>query len=113
MAMQGGQLRHRVTLQAPAGARNALGERDTTWTTVATVWAAITPLSTRDLIAAAATQNETTQRVLIRAGSHIAALDSSWRVLFGARVLVITGIRRIDEIAEQIELQCSEGLRTE
>lgn len=111
--MKPGTMRHRVTLQSPAGVRDGVGERATTWANVATIWASINPISARDLIAAGQTLNETTHRVRVRDSSLVAAIDTSWRVMFGARIFVITSIRRIDEIKNEIELLCSEGARNE
>ena len=43
-----------------------------------------------------------------------AAVDGAWRVLFGSRVLVIDGApRNIGERSREIELLCTEGLRSE
>ena len=102
-----------IILQSPTGSRDAIGERVTTWTNVATVWAEISPLSVRDLLAAGQVQSEVTHRVRVRYESTIAAIDSSWRVLYGARVFVITGVRNINESDREFELLCSEGLRDE
>lgn len=102
-----------IILQSPAGTRDAIGERVTTWTNVATVWAEISPISVRDLIAAGQTQSEVTHRVRIRYESTISAIDSSWRVLYGARIFVISGVRNINEAGREFELLCSEGLRDE
>ena len=112
--MKAGRRRQRITLQSPAGSRDAVGERQTTWTDVASVWAEITPISVRDTFLAAQAHASTTHRVRIDYASEIAAIDGSWRVLFGSRVLVIDGApRNIDERDREIELLCTEGLRSE
>lgn len=111
--MRAGNLRHRVVLQSPDGSRDAVGERTTTWTDVATVWASVNPLTVRELLAAGQVQSEVSHRVRIRHSAAVAAIDASWRVLFGARVLVIQGVRNIEEAGVEIELLCSEGLREE
>lgn len=109
----------KIILQSPSGTRNAIGERVTTWTNVATVWAEISPLSVRDslsvrdLLAAGQMQSEVTHRVRVRYGASIAAIDSSWRVLYGTRVFVISGVRNINEAGREFELLCHEGLRDE
>lgn len=103
----------KVILQSPSGARNAIGERVTTWTNVATVWAEISPLSVRDLLAAGQVQSEVTHRVRVRYGTSISAIDASWRVLYGTRILVISGVRNISEAGREFELLCGEGLREE
>ena len=105
--------RQLVALQSPAGSRDAVGERSTTWTSVATVWAEVSPLSVRDLIAAGQTQSEVTHRVKVRYSAEVSAIDASWRVLYGSRVFVIAGVRNLDETGRVLELVCSEGLRTE
>lgn len=111
--MRSGTLRHRITLQSPAGSRDAVGERTTTWTDVATVFASVNPLSVRELLAAGQTQSEVSHRVRLRYSAALSALDASWRILFGSRVLVIHGVRNIDEHKREFELMCSEGLREE
>lgn len=111
--MQAGKLRHRVTLQSPAGSRDAVGERTTTWTSVHTCWASVEPVTSREAFIAAQAREELTHRVTVRASSEIASLDTSWRVLFGSRVLVIIGVRNIDERGHTLEITCSEGLRDE
>lgn len=107
-------LPHRVTLQSPAGSRNAVGERLTTWVSVATVFAKVSPLSVRDLLAAGQIQSEVTHRVRLRYSPTISAMDASWRVLFGTRVLILNGPpRNIEERNVELELLCSEGIRDE
>jgi SPP1 family predicted phage head-tail adaptor len=103
-----------VALQSPGGTQSATtGERTTTWTTVATVWADISPLSVRDMLAAGQMQSEVSHRVKVRYSSTIAAIDASWRVLYGSRVLVISGVRNLEEDSRVIELICGEGMREE
>ena len=111
--MRAGNLRHSVILQSPGGIRDSLGERTTTWLNVATVKAGVSPLAVRELLAAGQLMGETTHKVRVRYHSAIAAIDTSWRVLFGSRVLVVTGVRNIEERKIEIELLCSEGLREE
>ncbi len=102
-----------ITLQSPAGTRDAVGERTTTWTNAATVWADVSPLSVRDLLAAGQTQSEVTHRIKIRHSASIAAIDSSWRVLYGTRIFVISGVRNLAESSRVLELICHEGVREE
>lgn len=39
--MRAGALRHRITIEQPAGTVDTFGEQDDTWTTVATVWGSL------------------------------------------------------------------------
>lgn len=75
MSVDAGSLRHRVrierydylldsngeTIQDPE-----TGEVSRAWTEVATVWAAIEPLSAREFIQSQATQSQVTARIVIR-----------------------------------------------
>ena len=111
--MRAGKLTKSVIIQSPTGDRDAVGERTTTWTNVATVWASIDPLSAREIFAAAQAQSEVTQKVMIRYDSSISAITNAWRVAYGSRYLVVEGVRNIDEKNEMYELMCSEGLKVE
>lgn len=66
--MQAGKLRHRVTFQRNIAGRNPASGAPLppVWQDVAIVWAAVEPLSGRDLIAAKAAQSEAKKRVIIR-----------------------------------------------
>lgn len=46
--MRAGQLRHRVTIQAPIATRNSYGEEEISHVDVATVWARVEPVSARE-----------------------------------------------------------------
>lgn len=116
--MNAGKLTHRVTLQSPAGARDALGERVTTWVDEATVWAAIEPLTFREStsldLAGGQEQAGALTRVTVRHSSQTAGIAPDWRVLYGSRVLVLVQPpRNPGETNEWLELVCSEGLRQE
>lgn len=112
--MYSGKLRHRITIQIPAGVRDAVGERITTWTDVATVWARINPLSVRELLAAGELHSETSHKITIRYSSLVSSVDASCRVLYGTRIFVLQGPpRNIDEANHTLEFLCSEGLREE
>lgn len=102
-----------ITLQSPSGARDTVGERTTTWANAATAWADISPLSVRDLLAAGQTQSEVSHRIKIRHSAATALVDSSWRVLYGTRIFVISGVRNLAESSRVLELICHEGVREE
>lgn len=112
--MQAGQLRHSVILQRPGGTRDVVGARNTTWTDVATVRAAVEPLSGREEFLAAQREASTTHKVTLRYASALAGMDATWRVKFGERVFVIDAPPRdVLERRRTIELMCTEGLRDE
>jgi len=108
-------MRHKITIQSPAGSRNSVGERVTTWTSVLTdVSAAIEPLTANQRYAISQEQGSITHRILIRYDSALASMDHAWRVLFGARIFVMVGppINKNEE-NKILQLLCNEGLREE
>ena len=107
------KLKHSIILQSPGGNRDSVGERVTTWTNVATVFASINPLTIRESFEAEQVQSSVTHKVVIRYDTAIAAVDHSWRILFGTRIFIIDGVRNILEENEMFELKCTEGLREE
>ena len=74
MSIDAGRLRHRVRIDQLENLLDSNGEviQDDagqvaqTWAEVATVWAAIEPLSAREFIQSQATQSQITARVIIR-----------------------------------------------
>lgn len=111
--MRAGALRHLVEVQQPGGSRDAVGGRITTWTTIGTVYASIETLSGTEKLVAAQRQAETSHLIRLRYDPALAALDASWRILFGTRVFVIEEVSDQDERDRTVDLRCSEGLREE
>lgn len=110
--MRAGQLKHQVTLQSPETTRDAVGEQTLSFSTVATVPASITPIGGREQFFAAQRHASTTHLIQLRYSSQVAALDATWRILFGSRVFSIDAPpRNVDEADVMFELQCTEGLR--
>jgi SPP1 family predicted phage head-tail adaptor len=107
-------LRHRITLQRPGGNRNAMGERETTWTDVATVCANVEPVSGRQEWLARQEQASTTHTITVRWSSNIASADASWRVKFGERLMPLDKPPiDVDERRQWLEIACTEGLSVE
>ena len=94
-----GELKERVTLQSRSVAQDAYGQDTITWTTVATVWARVRPLSGREFFAAAQTQQEQTIKAVIR---YRADILHTWRLVWQGRAHDITGIAPIGR--EWVEL---------
>lgn len=76
MSLAAGRLRHRVLIEQLLPLRDSngdvlqdavTGEVQREWQEVATVWAAVEPLSAREFIAAQATQSKVTTRITMRA----------------------------------------------
>lgn len=87
MAIAAGRLRHRVRIERYAELLDSNGETiqdpetgeiSREWTTVATVWAAIEPLSAREFIQSQATQSQISARIVIR---YRDGLDAAMRLV--------------------------------
>ena len=87
--MRAGQLRHRVELHSNSPAGNDYGEQIESWSSYTTVWAAIEPLSGRELLNAQQISAEITTRVRIRYNSSV---TSEHRVVIGGRTLEIVSV---------------------
>ena len=102
-----GTLNHRIELQSKTVTRDAMGGEAITWTTQATVWADVSALSGRALIAAQQAQSEVTARIIIRQPSSIA---DDWRIKHGADIYTLHAIIPSDD-GTTYNLQCSKGLK--
>ena len=102
-----GPLDQRVTLQQPVVADDTLGQPVRTWVDVATVWAAVEPLRSRELQAASGRLAEATVRVRIR---HRADVLATWRVVWRGTPMAIVG-EPIDVRGARValELMCATG----
>jgi SPP1 family predicted phage head-tail adaptor len=112
-----GKLQHRVTIQALVSPTDSNGDPlrgeqgellDPEWTDVATVWAAIEPLSAREFIQSSAMQSQVTARITIRAR---AGITPAMRAVHGSKVYNIEGVLPDKESGlEYLTLPCSEGV---
>ena len=66
-----GRLRHRVDIEAPVITRGGGGSQDVSWVLFARIWAAIEPLSVKEMVAAAQTQSAIVARMIIRYRSDL------------------------------------------
>lgn len=104
--MRAGELRHSVTIQYRTLSRTD-SERTATWSDGTTCWAAIEPLSGRELFRAQQTYPEMTHQVRIRAASY-PALSGEHRIKFGTRYLYVLGVINVDERDRELRAMCVE-----
>lgn len=69
--MRAGRLNKRVTIKQVTQAKNAYHEMIDTWTTLATVWAEVSPLNGREVFEAQKVNAASTIKVTMRARSDI------------------------------------------
>jgi len=104
--MRAGKLRHRVEIQELGETRRPDGGVVEGWTTVATRWASVSPLSGRELFQAQVVDSDITHRVRMR---HYTGLTTDHRLLHNStRVLNIGQILNLDERGIEDELMCKE-----
>ena len=107
--MQAGDLRNRVTIKQKSVTREASGAEAIAWLVVATVWAAVEPLSGREFITMRQERAEISTRIRIR---YMAGLTPSMRVYWGQRMYEIDTVIEIQERMREIHLMCREQLWT-
>lgn len=103
--MEAGRLQHRVEIQKAIEIPDSFGEPLPTWVTQATRWAAVEPLSGRELFLAQQVQADVTHRVGLRFTPDV---TPKMRVLFGERVLNIESVLDSTESGFELELLCKE-----
>ena len=105
--MKAGPLRQRVTIQEKSASQNTYGEEVITWTDLATVWAAVEPLTGREFLEGKQITAEVSTRIRIRYRSGI---TPEMRVEFGSIVYDIHSIIHLEEREREIHLICQEIL---
>ena len=103
--MRAGKLNKRITIQSKAASKDTYGEETITWSTWATVWAAVEPLRGREFLDGKMITAEISHRFRIRARDGIL---EEWRVSYDSRVFDILAIIHIEERDREIHLMCQE-----
>lgn len=104
--MNSGRLNRRVTLKKFAITRGTAGGFIETWTTLKTVWAAVEPLSGRELIQAQQLGSEADIRIRLR---YVIGLTTKCRVICGNHTYEIVSAQNIGLGNEEWELLCHEA----
>lgn len=107
--MRAGSLRHRVEIQSDGGSQDATGQKVPSWSTTATVWASIEPVSGREYLAAGQFNAEVSHFVVMRYDSTITVTPAN-RLKFGSRYFAIISVRNVEERGRMLELGCKEGI---
>lgn len=110
--MRAGRLSRRVTLQSRVETQGSTGEVTWTWADVATVWAAIEPISGREYFSAQQVQSSTDTRIRIR---YRHGVTSKMRVAYEepgspmyTRYYEINSIVHFQENRRELQLMCRE-----
>jgi SPP1 family predicted phage head-tail adaptor len=100
-----GAMRERVTLQQPVRMTDGGGGADTSWTEVATLWAAVLVVGGQEHVAAEMLSGEVTHEVLLRYRSGVAP---SMRFQWGGRTLDILAVLAPDGTRRRLRCLCRE-----
>jgi len=95
--MQAGQLRHLLTIIAPAGqTQDAAGDVTTNWAPLGMAWGRVTPTAGRNLaLGQIPTTNPTaTHEIELR---HLAGLTPECRIEYAGRIFALNSVRNVDE----------------
>lgn len=99
--MKAGKLRHRVTIQRVTETLDSFGQPTLTWAKLHDRWAAVEPLSGRELFNAQKVSPDVTHQITLR---YLDGLTSKDRIIHDSRTLEIlepprtTDDRKIDHI---------------
>lgn len=100
-----GTLNRPVQIQTRTTTTDAEGNSVATWTTTATVWAAINPLSTQERIQAGQLEEDISHVLTIR---YPAAITHESRILYGMRVFDVRTVLNVGEANAVLEVACVE-----
>lgn len=105
--MRAGTLRHRITIQQPSASQDTYGEEIITWSTWATVWAAVEPMRADERYTANDAQllAEADTRIRIR---YRPGVTHQMRVSFESRLFDIQGVINLETRDREIHLLCKE-----
>ncbi len=111
MRPRAGRLTHKVNLQQQTGTRGSMGGSTRTWSTTATVRAAIEPISGKEFFQADQLNSSTKVMIIIRYGSEWSAIDNNWRVVDAntSKKYDINSVINEREADGKLTLMCSEG----
>lgn len=108
MALAAGLLRHRIRIEQYVSERDSDGILQEGWQEVATVWAAIEPLSVREFIQSGQVQGQVTARITIR---YRDGLSHTMRLVHRGTIYNIQGVLP-DKVSgiEYVTLPVSQGV---
>jgi SPP1 family predicted phage head-tail adaptor len=98
-----GELDTRITLQAKAAGQDATGQPNGAWSNVATVWARVRDLTTKEFLSADATTNSVDTKIDIRWRADV---TNAMRVVIGSRTYKVEGVIDLTRRRENLRLMC-------
>lgn len=103
--MIAGRFNKRIQIQQQTTAADAAGTPLNIWTTVATVWASVEPLSGREYFGGAERQAQVSTRIRMR---YMAGVLPRMRVVYAGRWFDVLSVIDGNESHRELELMCNE-----
>jgi len=104
-----GPLDQRVTFERATESRDAdFGAVTKVWATLATVWAAVEPLSGREYLRNLEMGSELTVRLRVRYSSALATLNPKDRVQVNGRTLAIVAVMQPLTAGVELQVMCAD-----
>lgn len=103
--MDSSRLNRRVTIQALSTVQDEYGQPTLTFVTLATVWAAVEPLSGARLFAAKQSQSEITLQITMR---YLSTVEEEMQIVYGAHTYIILYLIDPGMQHVSLELMCKE-----
>jgi SPP1 family predicted phage head-tail adaptor len=104
MTLRAGDMWTRITIEQATSTKNEVGEAVLSWSTFATVWAAVDSLSARETERFAETVGFMTHRMKIR---YLSGVTTAMRIQYRNRTLEIGQVLERDRLWHQ-EIICTE-----
>ncbi|KKM90813.1 hypothetical protein LCGC14_1234850 [marine sediment metagenome] len=103
--MRAGKLRHRVTIEVLSSSQDAAGQETGAWSTFASRWASVQPLTGKELFSARQFHADITHRVRMW---YLSGVVPKMRIAFDSRLFNIIYVRNADERNKELEILCVE-----
>lgn len=105
MNVRAGRLRHRITLERLKGSDDEYGEPTSSYEVYGHFWAAVEPLSGRELWQAQQVKATTTHRVTMR---YVDGVTPGMRLIHKGRTLEIDAVADVGERTRELQIMCTE-----
>ncbi len=106
--MESGKLKRPIDLQSPSTTQDAFGQPSSTWTTVASTWASINTITSKEVFAlGAGFTSQVTHRITVRFNPEV-TIEAGYRVIYRTRVFQVQAVSDPDEQRVQRDLLCLE-----
>jgi SPP1 family predicted phage head-tail adaptor len=106
--MRIGEIRKQIAIQAEAPTSDGAGGYALAWTTLATVWAEIKPLSGHEVFTAQHLEGHVTHQITTRYRNDI-TITTDMRIVYGSRLFNIRSVTNSGERNRWWELLVEEG----